>query len=70
MPNRQPAPIVTMSTTSGFSLSVAPNAIGWKMFWSSPFASRTITSMMIAVVVPFAPRARITANAPATNAPM
>ena len=49
IPKRQPAPIVTMRTTSGFRLSVAPKAIGWRMFWSSPFASSTMISMMSAV---------------------
>ena len=49
IPKRQPAPIVTMRTTSGFRLSVAPKAIGWRMFWSSPFASRTMSNMMSAV---------------------
>ena len=40
------------------------------MFWSSPFASSTTTSMISAVVVPCSASARITANAPETNAPM
>ena len=69
IPKRQPAPMVTMRTTSGFRLSVAPNAIGWRMFWSSPFASRTMISMMIASFGPSEPSAMTTANAPATNAP-
>ena len=70
IPNRQPAPIVTIRTTSGLRLSVAPKAIGWTMFCSVPLARITITSMISAVCVPSEPSARITANAPATKAPM
>ena len=62
--------MVTTSTTSGFSFSVAPNAIGCTMFWSRPLASSTITSMIRAVFVPCEPSARMTAKAPETNAPM
>jgi hypothetical protein len=32
MPKRLPAPIVAIRTTSGLSLRVAPNAIGWTMY--------------------------------------
>ena len=70
MPNRQPAEIVTMSTASGFRSSVAPKAIGCTTFCSIPFARITITSMISASVVPSAASARMTANAPETNAPM
>ena len=70
MPKTQPAPIVSTSTARGWRSSAAPIANGWTMFCSRPFASSTITSMINAVVVPFAPSAITTANAPATNAPM
>ena len=70
MPNSDPAPIVTIRTTSGFRSRVAPNAIGWTMFWSSPFARITITSMTTASVVPCDESVRMTANAPDTKAPM
>ena len=70
MPNRLPDAMVTTSTTSGFSLRVAPKAIGCTMFWSMPLARMTITSMTSAVFVPCDPSARITAKAPATKAPM
>ena len=65
-----PAAIVATSTTSGWRSNADPMANGCKMFCSSPFARRTIRSMISATVVPLAPRAMITANAPATNAPM
>src|SRR5206468_1329836 len=55
VPNRHPAPIVTTRTTSGFRLSAAPMTNGWIRFWSRPFARITITSMMIAAVVPCDP---------------
>ena len=70
MPKIAPKPIVTIRTTRGFRSSVAPNAIGWKMFWSRPFARRTITSMISASVVPWLERVRRTANAPEMKAPM
>ena len=70
MPKRHPKPIVTMRTASGFRSRVAPNAIGWTMFCSRPFASITITSMISAAVVPWDESVRMTANAPETNAPM
>ena len=44
-------------------------ANGCTMFWSSPFARMTMTSMISAVDVPCAPSAITTANAPDTNAP-
>ena len=70
IPKRLPNPIVTMRTTSGFRSSVAPNAMGWTMFWSSPFARMTTTSMITAAVVPCDESVNITANAPEMNAPM
>ena len=48
MPNREPAPIVTTSTTSGLRLSVAPITNGWTICWSTPFASRATTAMISA----------------------
>ena len=56
MPKNAPAEIVTTRMRSGFIRSVAPIAIGETMFWSSPFARMTITSMISAVVVPGAER--------------
>ncbi len=70
IPKRLPNPIVTIRTTSGLRSSVAPNAIGWTMFWSSPFPRITITSMIAALVVPSVASVSMTANAPETNAPM
>src|SRR5215468_11055276 len=70
VPKNAPAEIVTTRISSGFIRSVAPIAIGCTMFCNRPFARMTITSMIRAVVVPFAPRASTTAKAPATNAPM
>ena len=52
IPKRLPKPIVAMRTTRGLRSRVAPNAIGCTMFWSSPFARITITSMISAVSVP------------------
>ena len=57
IPKIAPKPIVTMRTTSGFRSRVAPNAMGWTMFWSSPFARITTTSIISALVCPLAPRA-------------
>jgi hypothetical protein len=37
IPNRQPAPIVTMRTTNGLRSSVEPKAMGWTTFWRRPF---------------------------------
>ena len=45
VPKNAPAEIVTTRISSGFIRSVAPIAIGCTMFCSSPFASRTMTSM-------------------------
>ncbi len=70
IPKRAPALSVTISTISGLRPRVAPKAIGWRMFWSIPFASSTIASMIAAVVGPSAPSASTTANPPATNAPI
>src|SRR5262245_46695062 len=70
IPRMQPALIVMMSTASGCRSRAEPIANGWKMFWSRPFARMTITSMTSAFVVPSAPSAIRTANAPDTNAPM
>ena len=69
IPKTQPAPIVSTSTASGWRSSAEPIANGWTMFCSSPLARITTTSMISAVVVPFAPSAIRTAKAPATNAP-
>ena len=70
IPNRQPPPIVAISTTSGLRPSVAPNAIGCTICWSMPLASRTMTAMTIAAVSPCPASASATANAPPTHAPM
>ena len=70
IPKMLPKPIVAMRTTSGLRSSVAPKAIGCTMFWSSPFARITITSMISAVSVPPDDRARSTASVPDTKAPM
>ena len=43
--SRSPAPIVTTSTTSGLSPSVAPITSGWMTCWSAPFASSATTAM-------------------------
>src|SRR3954469_20649070 len=69
VPKKAPAEIVTTRISNGFIRRVAPIAIGCTMFCSRPFASKTITSMISAVVVPFAPSASTTANAPETTAP-
>jgi hypothetical protein len=69
VPKSAPPAIVTISTASGWMPSAAPYAIGWIICWSAPFASRTITPIAIAVLVPSAPSAMSTVNAPADHAP-
>ena len=70
IPKMQPAAIVSTSTTSGCRSSAEPIANGCTMFYSSPFARITTTSITSAVDVPLAPSAITTAKPPATKAPM
>ena len=49
--------------------SAAPKAIGWIICCSMPLASRTITAMISAAVVPCEPSVISTVNAPADHAP-
>ena len=69
IPNREPAPMVTTSTTRGLRLSVAPITNGWISCWSTLLASSETTAMTIAASVPTVPSAIRTAKAPATHAP-
>ena len=48
IPNRAPPPMVAIRTTSGFRLSVAPNAIGCTICWRMPFARSAVTAMITA----------------------
>ena len=69
VPNSAPPAIVTISTASGWMPSVAPNAIGWIICCSAPFASSTTTPIATAVSGPCDPSAISTVKAPADQAP-
>ena len=70
IPNRLPAPIVTMRTTSGLRLSVAPKTNGWRTFWKAPLARKMMSPRISASEKPSVPSAMAKAKMPAVQAPM